>query len=90
LASSLSKRARLAGYRGQLVYCTVRIRRRGAGNRIGYFQYQYTPAQLKIMQEAITIGVFAIFALVVLQQPLRWNYFVSFGLLIGAVAVIFV
>ena len=59
-------------------------------NRIGYFQYQYTPAQLKIMQEAITLGVFAIFALVILQQPLRWNYFVSFGLLIGAVAMIFV
>src|SRR5712691_2455844 len=59
-------------------------------NRIGYFQYQFTPAQLKIMQEVITLAVFAIFALVILQQPLRWNYFVSFGLLIGAVAVIFV
>src|SRR5712692_9962271 len=26
-------------------------------NRIGYFQYQFTPAQLKIMQEAITLAV---------------------------------
>jgi uncharacterized protein (DUF486 family) len=59
-------------------------------NRIGFFQYQFTPAQLKIMQEAITLAVFIIFALVVLQQPLRWNYFVSMGLLIAAVAVIFV
>ena len=59
-------------------------------NRIGYFQYQFTPAQLKIMQEAITLAVFAIFALVVLQQPVRWNYFVSFGLLLAAVGFIFV
>jgi uncharacterized protein (DUF486 family) len=27
---------------------------------------------------------------VVLQQPVRWNYFVSFGLLVGAVVVMFV
>ena len=32
----------------------------------------------------------AIFAVVVLQQPVRWNYFASFGLLIGAVVMIFV
>jgi uncharacterized protein (DUF486 family) len=38
----------------------------------------------------ITLAVFAIFSLVVLQQPIRWNYFVSFGLLIGAVVMIFV
>jgi hypothetical protein len=59
-------------------------------NRIGYFQYRYTPAQLKIMQEVITLAVFAVFALVVLQQPLRRNYFVSFGLLVGAVVMMFV
>lgn len=58
-------------------------------NRIGYFQYGFTPAQLKIMQEAITLSVFAIFALIVLQQAVRWNYFVSFGLLMGAVFFIF-
>lgn len=59
-------------------------------NRIGYFQYQFTPGQLKILQEVITLAVFAIFALVVLQQPVSWNYFVSFALLIGAVAFMFV
>lgn len=58
-------------------------------NRIGYFQSGFTPAQLKVMQEAITLAVFAVFALVVLQQPVRWNYFVSFGLLVSAVIVIF-
>ena len=58
-------------------------------NRMGYFQYQFTPAQLKIIQEVITLTVFAIFALIVLQQPVRWNYFVSFGFLIAAVVAIF-
>ena len=59
-------------------------------NRIGYFQNQFSPAQLKIMQEAITLAVFAVFALVILQQPVPWNYFVSFAFLIAAVAMIFV
>jgi uncharacterized protein (DUF486 family) len=58
-------------------------------NRMGYFQYQFTPAQLKIVQEVITLAVFAVFALIVLQQPLRWNYFVSFAFLIAAVVAIF-
>lgn len=58
-------------------------------NRIGYFQYQFTPAQLKIMQEAITLAVFAVFALFVLQQAVRWTYFVSFGFLMAAVVFIF-
>jgi uncharacterized protein len=58
-------------------------------NRMGYFQYQFTPAQLKIIQEVITLSVFAVFALVVLQQPIRWNYFVSFGFLVAAVVAIF-
>jgi uncharacterized protein (DUF486 family) len=53
-------------------------------NRMGYFQYPFTPAQLKIIQEVITLTVFAIFA-----QPVRWNYFVSFGFLIAAVVAIF-
>jgi len=58
-------------------------------NRIGYFQSGFTPAQLKILQEAITLTVFIGFAVIVLQQPVRWNYFVSMGLLTGAVVVIF-
>jgi uncharacterized protein len=58
-------------------------------NRMGYFQYQFTPAQLKIMQEAIALTIFAIFAVVVMQQPLRWNYFVSFGFIIAAVVTMF-
>ncbi len=59
-------------------------------HRLGYFTYQISPAQLKIMQEAITLGVFAVFALVILQQAVTWNYFVSFGFLIAAVVFMFI
>ena len=59
-------------------------------NRLGYFTYQISPQQLKIMQEAITLGVFAVFAVIVLQQPVTWNYYVSYGFLIAAVVFIFI
>lgn len=41
--------------------------------------------QLKIIQEAITIIVFCIFAVFVLKEPLKWNHFVSFIFLFLAV-----
>jgi uncharacterized protein (DUF486 family) len=56
-------------------------------NRIG--SYEFTAAQLKTIQEVITLTVFAVFSVLYLKQPLRWNYFVGFGLIVGAVAVIF-
>ena len=59
-------------------------------NRLGYFTYQISPAQLKIIQEVITLAVFAVIALVILQQPVTWNYFVSFGFLVAAVVFIFI
>ena len=37
------------------------------------------------MQEAITLGVFLVFAYFYLGEPLRWNYAVSFVLIVGAV-----
>jgi hypothetical protein len=52
-------------------------------NRIGYASYSAT--QLKILQEAISLSVFCIFAILVLGERLRWNHAVSFVLLIGAV-----
>jgi uncharacterized protein len=58
-------------------------------NRIGYFQDGYTGAQLKIIQEVITLVVFAIFAVVVLGERVRWNYFASFACMLGAVYFIF-
>ena len=42
--------------------------------------------QLKVIQEAISLTVFTVIvALVFKSQPLQWNHFVSFGLIILAV-----
>ncbi len=57
-------------------------------NRIGYVRF--TGYQLKIIQESITLIVFAVFAWVYLGEAMRWNYAVSFLLLAGAVAFAFV
>lgn len=46
----------------------------------------YTPAQLKIMQEVITLVVFSIFAIVVLGEKIRWNYIAAFICILAAVA----
>ncbi len=43
------------------------------------------PFQLKIMQEAITLTVFVLFAVFYLQDSFKWNYAVSFVLILGAV-----
>ena len=56
-------------------------------NRIG--SYEFTAAQLKTIQEVITLTVFAVFSVLYLKQPLRWNYLVGFALIVAAVAVIF-
>ena len=56
-------------------------------NRIG--SYEFTAAQLKTIQEIITLTVFAVFSVLYLKQPLRWNYLAGFALIVAAVAVIF-
>jgi hypothetical protein len=56
-------------------------------NRIG--SYEFTTAQLKTIQEVITLTVFSIFSVLYLREPLKWNYFLGFAMMIGAVAVIF-
>jgi hypothetical protein len=56
-------------------------------NRIGYSQF--TGAQLKTIQEVITLVVFSVFSVVYLKEQLRSNYLVGFGLIIAAVFVIF-
>lgn len=45
----------------------------------------YTTAQLKTMQEVITLLVFAGFSLIYLKEPLGWNHALGFAL-IAAVA----
>lgn len=51
-------------------------------NKIGH--QVYSAAQLKTMQEIITLIVFAIFSVQYLGEPLRWNHGVSFLFLCGA------
>jgi uncharacterized protein (DUF486 family) len=56
-------------------------------NRWGYGQFN--AAQLKTIQEVITLIVFAVFSVAYLKEPFRWNYAVGFGLIVAAVWVIF-
>ena len=46
---------------------------------------QFTPVQLKVMQEIITLLVFSVFAVTYLDQKLGWNHLVAFLLIVGAV-----
>jgi hypothetical protein len=52
-------------------------------NRIG--SATFTLAQLKIIQEVITLIVFAVFSMLYFKQDLKWNYLVSFLFILGAV-----
>ena len=56
-------------------------------NRIG--SYEFSVAQLKTIQEVITLAVFSVFSVLYLGQPIRWNYVVGFAMMVLAVAVIF-
>jgi uncharacterized protein (DUF486 family) len=49
----------------------------------------YSPAQLKIMQEVITLLVFCGFAVVYLNEKIRWNHIAAFVCVLGAVAFAF-
>lgn len=56
-------------------------------NRIGH-QY-FSAAQLKVMQEVITLIVFTIFSVFYLKEGVKWNYIIGFMMIIGAVFFIF-
>jgi uncharacterized protein len=56
-------------------------------NRLGYGKF--SGYQLKIIQEAITLVVFVIFAYGYLGETLKWNYAVSFLCLAAAVTFAF-
>ena len=57
-------------------------------NRLGYAD-GLSGYQLKIIQEVITLVVFAVFATLVLNEPLQTKHLISFGLLLAAVWVMF-
>lgn len=56
-------------------------------NRIG--SSEFSTAQLKTMQEVITLLVFCVFSVFYLREELKWNYVVGFALMAGAVFFVF-
>jgi uncharacterized protein (DUF486 family) len=56
-------------------------------NRIGYTELSL--AQLKILQEAITLGVFVPFAILYMDQPVKLDYLWAALCIMGAVYFIF-
>jgi uncharacterized protein (DUF486 family) len=58
-------------------------------NRIGFQQAGFTVAQLKIMQEVITLTLFVPFAMVYLNQPFKMDFVWAGLCMVGAVYFIF-
>ncbi len=46
-------------------------------NRIGHSHY--SAAELKTIQEVITLTVFAVFSVLYLKEPLTWNHAIGFA-----------
>lgn len=57
------------------------------GNRLG--SAVYSAPQLKGMQEVITLLVFAGFSATYLDQPLKWNHWAAFALIVVAALLMF-
>jgi hypothetical protein len=55
-------------------------------NRIG--SYEFSAAQLKTIQEVITLSVFSVFSVLYLDEKIKWNYAAGFACI--ALAVFFV
>lgn len=56
-------------------------------NRIGHGQF--TAAELKTIQEVLSLGTFAVFSVLYLKEEFRWNYALGFLLILLAVFVVF-
>ena len=56
-------------------------------NRYGYGYF--SAAQLKVIQEIITLLVFVVFSVLYLGEQLRWNHLVGFGFIVLAAFFIF-
>jgi len=58
-------------------------------NRIGHINFggPLSAPQLKIIQEAVTLVVFSLFAVFVLRERLRWTDLLAFALVFAGVAV---
>ncbi len=58
-------------------------------NRIGY-AHGFSGGQLKIILEVVTLAIFAVFAAVVLKEPIGLRYLGALACLVGAAAFMFV
>jgi uncharacterized protein (DUF486 family) len=56
-------------------------------NRMGH--QVYSAAQLKTIQEIITLVVFAVFSVTWLGESIRWNHLVGFALIVAAAFFLF-
>ena len=56
-------------------------------NRIGHAVY--STAQLKTMQEVITLTVFAVFSVLYLKESLTWNHAIGFALIAAGAFFVF-
>lgn len=56
-------------------------------NRFGYGYFN--AAELKTIQEVISLSIFMLFAVLYLGEPLKWNYALGFAMIAGAAFVIF-
>jgi uncharacterized protein (DUF486 family) len=56
-------------------------------NRAG-FGY-FNPAELKTIQEILSLSVFMVFSVTYLHQPLKWNYILGFAMIVAAAFIIF-
>jgi uncharacterized protein (DUF486 family) len=56
-------------------------------NRFG--SAAYSVAQLKTMQEVITLCVFAVFSVLYLREPLGWNHAAGFALIAAGAFFVF-
>jgi hypothetical protein len=56
-------------------------------NRIG--SYEFSTAQLKTIQEVITLVVFCVFSVLYLRESLKWNFLVGFAFMVAAVFFVF-
>lgn len=56
-------------------------------NRVG--SYEFTPAQLKTIQEILTLSIFPVFSIFYLGDRFKWNYGVGFAFIVAASFFIF-
>lgn len=50
---------------------------------------QFSTAQLKVIQEVITLVVFCCFSILYLKEDFKWNYLIAFACILAAVFFVF-